>query len=650
MRILDILSGHPAAPAPLYGFGANTLRNNNDQSGSKPWLYILLTVALCTLAYYHLVLNRATAELELKTDVRTMLKFYWPDHSGNFSERRVAQVLITPGKTDYKLRLTDISDLTYLRFDPCQKPGRITVRRIIFRQSGYPDFTMQAADDFNNLEVIDGIDAVVRDERGISFHADTRDPQFKISLPAMEKRSLGLDDFRHGITLFLLAIGLFGFVRLFFQTTDFIPTAGAFVLALLAVMASISGFNTHPDESVHVAAGDYYQTHTLPPKVMSPEIEHTYSHYGFSRLHSGEIVYLIAGKLQLFLRPFHLPSYLGMRLFNVLLFFFLVLLALYKVNFRFFFLPLLLSPQIWYVFSYFNSDALSTFVTLIAAYQLAVANSTLNTLLQGGYRQKKHFWTAAFLLGILFALLLVQKLNFYFLYLFFFIYFIWKIWMNGQGWTKKTLYRLCTIILIGTSFFAAFRGADAWVNDFNKKELIFEARKKYAGELYNPKTPLNKLHAYLYMKQRGKTLRQLFQQDRFGEKLFRSSFGVYGYTQYSGSFFYYNCVRAIVLLLLLSVLISVIRRGGVGGNTLMIFSTGWAFFLFAGLVHHAWTADFQAQGRYLLPILPMLAILFYHLQRILIKPLFYSLFFLLFSFSIYNFIFVGLREIGKVVI
>ena len=44
----------------------------------------------------------------------------------------------------------------------------------------------------------------------------------------------------------------------------------------------------------------------------------------------------------------------------------------------------------------------------------------------------------------------------------------------------------------------------------------------------------------------------------------------------------------------------------------------------------------------------MFAILFYHAQRILIKPLFYTLFFLLFSFSMYNFIFVGLREIGKV--
>ncbi len=648
MRIPDFLSKHSAVPTLLYGFSNNTLQDDDDQPSSKPWLYILLTIVLCSLTYYHLVLNRAMVELELTTNVKTMLKFYWPDHADNFSERRVAQLLIKPGKTKYKLRVTDISDLEYLRFDPCQKLGQITVKRLTIKQNGYPAFTLQTGDDFNNLEVIDGIDSVVRDDRGISFHADTRDPKFKLYLPKMEKRSLGTHDFGHGITLFLLAIGCFSLARIFFQTTDFIPMSGAFVLALLLVMASISGFNTHPDESVHVAAGKYYRTHTLPPKVMSPEIEHTYSHYGVSRLHSGEIVYLMVGKFQQLIQAFHLPSYLGMRFFNVLLFSALVIVSLYKVNFRFFLLPLLLSPQVWYVFSYFNSDALSTFVSLIAAYQLAVEKSALNVLLRGGYEHKKHSWTAACLLGILFGLLLLQKMNFYFLYVFFLFYFIWKLWMDGRRWTRKTVYRFCAVVLIGASLFAAFRGVDSWVNDFNKKELIFEARKKYAKELYNPNTPIDKLHAYLYMKERGKTLRQLFQQDRFGEKLFRSSFGVYGYTQYSGSFSYYNNVRAIALLLLLSLLLSIIRRGGLSGNILMTFSMGWAFFLFAGLVHHAWTGDFQAQGRYLLPVLPMFAILFYHAQRILIKPLFYTLFFLLFSFSMYNFIFVGLREIGKV--
>ncbi|MCP4489550.1 MAG: hypothetical protein GY820_19875 [Gammaproteobacteria bacterium] len=140
---------------------------------------------------------------------------------------------------------------------------------------------------------------------------------------------------------------------------------------------------------------------------------------------------------------------------------------------------------------------------------------------------------------------------------------------------------------------------------------------------------------------------QLFRHDRFGEKLFRSSFGVYGYSQYFGTFFYFDAVRVTATLLLLTLIVSIISRGGLNGIMLVTFSMGWAFFLFAVLVHHAWTADFQAQGRYLLPLLPMFAVLLYHCQRIVIKPIFYSLFSLLFSFSMYSFIFVGLREIGK---
>ena len=99
--------------------------------------------------------------------------------------------------------------------------------------------------------------------------------------------------------------------------------------------------------------------------------------------------------------------------------------------------------------------------------------------------------------------------------------------------------------------------------------------------------------------------------------------------------------------MLLTLIVSVVWRGHFAGITLLAISLGAALFLIVVAIYHAWTVDFQAQGRYLLPIVPMMAILLYHCQRILIRPLFFSLFFMIFLLSVYNFIFVGLHDIGK---
>jgi hypothetical protein len=645
MRLLKLFikQSRPETSLPLYGF----TRTNSEPEPvpGRQWLYILLLTLIFCGGYYHLVLNRVLVELTLVTDTRTVMKFYWPNEQGNYSEQHMARMEIKPGKSNYRIRVTDIAGLDHLRLDPSERPAWITIKRIVLEQSGYPPFQLTNKAGFAHLQPMAGVESLTRNDHEIRFHANSRDPQFKLLLPAMDHRFLGLSDFGTGLSLVLLALGCYILFRHFFQGTAFIPLLGAFALALILVMAGISGYNTHPDESVHVAAGKYYMNHNIPPRIGDPAIEHTYSQYGVSRLHSGEIIYLVTGWFERILRPFHLPPFKSMRLFNVLLFMVLVLYAFNKVDFRFFLFPMLLSSQIWYVFSYYNSDAFSTFICLIAAYQLAGTDSAFTALIRGNHG--KFSWPAAGLLGILFGLLLLQKQNFYFLYVFFFFYFFWKIRLERMVWTRAVAYRFATVVLIGLTLFAAFRGVDSWVNDFNKKDMLFQARQKYASRLYNPDTPLEKRHAYLQMKERGKKLKHMLLFDRWGENSFRTAFGVYGYTQYSGSFSYYEYVRTVTVLLLLTVIISVLIQGRLEGILLLTLCLGYGVFLIAGLIYHAWTVDYQAQGRYLLPLVPMLAILVYHCRKIINKPIFYSLFFLLFSLSTYNYIFVGLREIGK---
>uniref|UniRef100_UPI0040567A93 hypothetical protein n=1 Tax=Candidatus Electronema sp. TaxID=2698783 RepID=UPI0040567A93 len=638
---------------PLHGLGfdLDIASDDNQAAWQKPWLFILLLFLLFSSGYYFLIFNRALAELELETDTRTTLKFYWPNKQGNYSEKNSSQLVIKPGQKYYTVRVTDISRLDRLRLDPSEnKAANIIIRRIALRQTDFPLYQLQSKEDFaDRLRPVAEVEPLTPlPDGGVSMTVGRHDPQLELVLPKMERDISWLKELEHGLAILLLAAACWAASRLFSRQLEFAPIFAIFVLALILVMAAISDYNTHPDEFVHVAAAEYYKEHSLPPKVGDPAIAHTYSMYGVSRLHSGEIYYLLAGKFLRFAAPLHLKPYFAQRLFNVLLFSCLLLWAFGKPEFRPFFLPLLISPQIWYIFSYADSEALSVTVCLLAAWQLAAEHSSLNRLLRD--EPEKRRWFAPLWLGLLFGLLLLQKQNFYFLYLFYFLYFIWRIRQMPPSWSKRTLARFTALVLVGGLLFTAFKVTDAWVNDFRKGQLELAAREQHAEFMYKPSTPLNQKHLYLQMRDRGKTLQQLIELDRWGEKTFRTAVGVYGYTQYAASFAYYDYVRAVGLLILLMLTVSAAWRGGHSGLTLLALAWGWSLFFIAALIHHAWTVDFQAQGRYLLPMIPMFAILHYHCQRLVFRPVFYGLFVLLFCLSVYNFIFIGLHDIGKSVL
>jgi hypothetical protein len=659
MNIFRSFSKDAVSSIPLYGLGGSGDDSDQEQPAAKPkhWRYLLLLITIAVAGHYFFVLNSGLLRLELETDTRTLLKVYWPDNQGNFSDRNMTMLLIEPGKTSYAVRVNNTAEVDWLRLDPSEKAARITISRLTVRQWGYPDYQLRNKGEFENLQVISGVESLTRHEQGVTVQVKSRDPQLKLLLPSMEKQFFPFTDVTDSLRLLcvvLLAVAGYFVFRPFFSGSNFIPVLAASALALVLVMSHISAYNTHPDEYVHIAAGEYFTNHTLPPRVGDPAIEDTYSSYGVSRLHSGEIVYLFAGKCLEILRPLYVEPFFLLRLFNVSLFALLVLYAFNKVDFRFFLLPMLFSSQIWYVFSYFNSDAFAVFIGLLAAYQLAGKKSAFTALFFGGQseqaEQSEYTWLKILLLGLLFGLLLLLKKNFYSLYLFFFLYFLWKLWVSRPRLTGGKTVRFLAVALIGCAVFAGVRVTDAWVNDFDKDALLLEAREKYADALYNPNTPLEKKHAYLQMRERGTSLKHFLVADQWGEKIFRTSFGVYGYTQYSGSYAYYDYVRYIGLGLLLTLAVSIFCRGGSTGAALFAISAGTALLLIAMAFWHAWTVGFQAQGRYFLPIVPMAAVLFYHCRHIIFKPAFYVLFFALFSLSVYNFVLVGLRDIGKYVI
>ena len=606
---------------------------------------IFLSVIL-SLLYYIFIERSAYVTINLETNTRTIFKIYWKKAEGNWTERKVSPIVIDKDHGTYSFRIADLARIQALRIDPSEHLSETKIKSITIDQNGYEPIVIAGKTGLELLHPHEGIKATTMDDQGLTITPANKDPQLVYTLPALTKRSVLLEQILRITAIFLVVTCAVFLTRQLFSNFQFVPLLLACVFTLAAVMASISTYNQHPDEFIHVAAGQYYQQHWMPPPVGDQTPSDTYSMYGVSRLHSGEIAYLLAGKFARLAQVFQAPGFLSLRYFNVALLLILLLLAVGAQDFRILMLPLLLSPQIWYIFSYFNSEAFAILIMLLTGYQLAAPSSSLNTLLNSTTLPARA-WVHMLSLGILAGMLLLLKLNFYFYCLFLAGYFLWRLIFGKTKLTKNNIPRLFLIILIGVVTFAGFRGTEAYINDFHKSERQLEAREQFAQYPFKPSTPLEKKHILLQMKDRGVSLKRFVERERWGEKSFRTAFGVYGYTTLSAPFAYYDHVRYAGLLLLATVVVTLLIRGGKEGIALLGLTTACAAGMIIMAAYHAWTVDFQAQGRYFLPIAGMLAVFFYHVQQHLMRPLFIALFLCLFGLGIYNFLFVGLHGVCK---
>jgi hypothetical protein len=295
----------------------------------------------------------------------------------------------------------------------------------VISQLGFTPVRIDSPRQFEKIVVGGGIEDFSYSEKGFLVKPSSQDPNLFYQLPPLQPENIVVDQLVRNLLLILLAFAIVLACEKMLVHARFSVSAGLVVLTLIAVMAGVSNYNQHPDESVHVNSAKYYIDHNIPPQIGDPAVADTYSPYGMSRLNTGEISYFFAGKFARILGPLQLPNYLVFRYFNVCLFAFLLLFALYKKPFRLLFVPLLLSPQIWYIFSYFNSEGFAMVVILLVAYQMAVEESAWNRLLAAegpGCR-----WWELPGIVVLLGILLLLKVNFYFFGLFIFLYLLWRL-------------------------------------------------------------------------------------------------------------------------------------------------------------------------------------------------------------------------------
>ncbi len=193
---------------------------------------------------------------------------------------------------------------------------------------------------------------------------------------------------------------------------------GLFLLTavvLAAVMSLTSGYNRHPDESNHFEAAKYYENHFLPPEIGDPSVLDSYSVWGVSYLNYHWIEYFLAGKFVSILTFFGSNELFAARFFNVFLFFSLSIFFLYRsrANSEILVIPsfMLITPQVWYVFSYINNDAFALFVSMLTAYLTAHRDSILHRFLAAG--GPKQNLAGGIVFGALIGMLLIGKTNYF---------------------------------------------------------------------------------------------------------------------------------------------------------------------------------------------------------------------------------------------
>ena len=624
-------------------------REDMEQVDNFKTIFRGVSLSLIFIALYHfLVTSLAVVDLQVVTDNRTKFKIYYSDSTKSWSENRVAEVLIKPGHEKYSIRLANLKKIQEIRIDTSEKIANVQVKSLVITQPGFAPLKINSKKQFEKLEVGGGVADFSYTEKGFTVTPSSKDPNLFYTLPSLQSENIAAGQLIRIVALVLLAFTLVFASEAIFAEYRFVIFAGLIVLTLVAVMASLSTYNQHPDEGVHVSAAKYYMDHNIPPQIGDPEVAHTYSIYGMSRLNSGEISYFFAGKFAKLFEPLQIPEFRVLRYFNVTLFAFLLLFATYKKSFRPLLLPLLLSPQIWYIFSYFNSEGFAMVVILLIAYQMVVQESTWNRFLTTDGSSCS--WWKLPGIAILLGVLLLLKVNFYFFGIYMLSYFLWRLWYKKTAFNTSILARVAVIALAGISIFVGIRVVDSSINDFQKSAKILEARETYAGLSYKPSTPLEHKFPLLQLRDRGETLKKILVDHMWGEKIFRSSFGEYGYTSVAASYGYYDFVRYLTLVVFLVISFFTIKNGGWEGGTLLGVTIGSAMLLMAAACYSAWTADFQAQGRYLLPIVAMLSMFVYQMRGKLANFPCVLMWGAMFIVSLYSFVFVGLAGIGKVTI
>ena len=315
------------------------------------------------------VQTHSFVSLNIKVNQTSEFRLYWAEVGQAYGESRSAAIKVYPRKRNYLMWIPDLQGITRLRIDPTNRYATtVSIRNLTLYGSGHDGISLFAGDYPDSVELKRDLEEIRSETHSITVKSTSGDPQMEWFLEPQEVDS-NIDD-----TLFWLVSVLFLVLMLrrlapvLSRDYQFVVYGMLIILVSAVVMSHMSQRNVHPDEYVHIKAAQFYADHWLPVAACEVDSQFTYSVYGASRLNSNEIYYYFAGRILHWLTPLPAPDYLKLRYVNLALLVMLLIAAIRLVNFRLFALPLLFSPQLWYAFSYVNSEAMAITVAMFSLY------------------------------------------------------------------------------------------------------------------------------------------------------------------------------------------------------------------------------------------------------------------------------------------
>ena len=372
-------------------------------------------------------------------------------------------------------------------------------------------------------------------------------------------------------------------------------------------IGSRSPFWLNPDEYEVRAAVRYYQTNWLPPDLRSDSIADSFAVYGTSRHSEFNTFYFWAGKIGQFFKDAAWQSrWLNMGLFAAMA----VMVVKYCKKYFALLFVLLLTPQLWFIYSYTTSDGLDFFLGFLAIFQLIKEDSTLNRILEGKFSKKQI--PGYLMLALLFVNMFWAKISFYPILLFVFLILLIRMF-EKHGKERKMLFRKY-LILAGLTF--AFFTVRYMITDygyygFDKYGVYNEVMELRAAYEYKPSTPPQEQAGSIYLYNKGVPLSLFFGGMRFNQDLFHTFAGFFGNYNFGMNGWYYFVMAGMYLALLGCLIYELVKMknkwkwlefaavlGCIGAQYLLVFINGYFI-------------DFQPQGRYMLPALLYVAYLVY---------------------------------------
>ncbi|HSO09689.1 MAG TPA: hypothetical protein VLR45_06850, partial [Desulfoprunum sp.] len=150
----------------------------------RHWFIVVVCLAACA-AFYGFFVNRAHVDLIIHVDKRTVFKIYWAEAGENFSEKKMAQVLVKPDRLQYTFFLTDLKNIASLRIDPQEYVGKSAIEEIRIRQNGLKEIVLTSSEDFARLKPLDQIAQHATVANKLETVSSGRDPNFLLEIQAV---------------------------------------------------------------------------------------------------------------------------------------------------------------------------------------------------------------------------------------------------------------------------------------------------------------------------------------------------------------------------------------------------------------------------------------------------------------------------------